>query len=501
MNWFARLAVIGVGVGSCPWAQTDLFEWTPFASLTVVPHVVQLAFSPDGAKGAIATDDGAVQIFDLDNRSLSLRRITQEPARVISLQFSTDSSALMLAREDGFIQICSLTGGGTQSIRTNGKLVAAALSRGGALVASSAGDRSVSVWEISSATLGRRYQPKSKRPFFALGFLGHDSSLVAVSGSGDIYEWDIKTGGVLHHTRDEDDRITAASLGESGDLVAVGTEITTFQKGPLSDLNLAGTRDRSIQNRIRIYDRGSVAKTLDGINGEVGALSLSRDGRFISFVRHLQKDSILTVYDVQRGVEVAAKSLPARATAMAFSHNGQWLGTATEGGDMLVHAVKGVTNTVDPSDLRGVIYTITSKSTEPLLSTPLLPVAVIDFRSNNTDDGTGRAVADMVRARIAEGENVRVVERLQMEKLIKELNINLSNLVDQSTAINFGKMLGAGKMIFGSVSKLGTRYTINVRMVDVATSVIDGEREITCEPCSEAGLQEAVIRLKRVLVK
>ena len=49
---------------------------------------------------------------------------------------------------------------------------------------------------------------------------------------------------------------------------------------------------------------------------------------------------------------------------------------------------------------------------------------------------------------------------------------------------------------FGSVSKLGTTFTINVRMVDVKTLQNEGEREIMFQRCELEDLPGAVALLK-----
>ena len=62
-------------------------------------------------------------------------------------------------------------------------------------------------------------------------------------------------------------------------------------------------------------------------------------------------------------------------------------------------------------------------------------------------------------------------------------------------------MLGAKEILVGRVNVFGTRYVINARLIDVELGVIQGEREVTCEPCTPSDLQESVMLLKQVLVK
>jgi hypothetical protein len=516
-------------VGPSLLAQSDMFEWSLFASLDADQRITAIAFSPDGLRGAFATIGGAVQLFDLTSRPRSFHTIAQQMGHVVSLRFASDNSALMSAAEDGTVLLVSISGVDRRTMRVKNRLLSAAMSRDGTLLATAAADKTVAIWDIQSNRLLGQLQHKSKQPFFALGFDEKDTSLIGVSQSGAICEWDVKTRAVLRQIQDSDQTLQSATIGETGKLLAVGTEFANFQKGAFGQVSPAraglpglsgGADDRNVaaipvsgtaratdvyrENRIKLYDleHGSVAKALGGINGGVVALALSPDGRFVGFIRQATKDSFLVVYDTRRGVEVASTHLPAAGTGVTFSSKGQWLGTATDRGNFLVWTVKGITPEIAPDDLRGVVYRVTSRNNAPLID-PAHPVsiAVMDFDANGADAQIGRAVSDMVRTRIGEGENVKIVERAQIDRIIKEQDFQISDRVDPATAVRLGRMLGAGKIIFGSVSKLDTRFTINVRSVDIETGAVDGEREITCEPCGVSGLQEAVVRLKPVLVR
>jgi hypothetical protein len=501
----AGVLVLGFVVAGLLPGQSDLFEWSLSASFEAGQRVTAIAFSADGSKGAIATASGAVQTFDPALRAPSPHLVTQQKGRVVSLHFTSDGSALMSAGEDGNVVISALSGGADQTIRAKGRLLSAALSRDGTLLATSAEDKSVVVWDVQSGRQFSQLLHKSKRPFFTIGFGEKDMSLVGVSESGAICEWDVKTRALLRQMQDSETTVHSASVGDSGNLLAIGVEFADFRKGPIDGLGGANPRDIYREDRIKVYDLngGKVVKTFEGINGAVKSLALSADNRFVGFVRQAIKDSFLVVYDAQRGVEVASSHLPDTGTAVSFSHQGQWLGAATDRGDVMIRAVKGIYIPVTPTDLIGPKFTITSANRDPLLAPPgPVLVAVMDFDAyGSMDPGIRGAVADMVRARIGDGKNVKIVERAGMEKIMKEQNFSVSDRVDPATAIRLGRLLGAGKMVFGSVSKLDTQYVISVRMVDVETGVIDGERAVSCKPCGASDLQEAIIVLKPFLVK
>lgn len=68
----------------------------------------------------------------------------------------------------------------------------------------------------------------------------------------------------------------------------------------------------------------------------------------------------------------------------------------------------------------------------------------------------------------------RLVTREDMEKIMAEHNIQLSDICDTTErAIELGKILSAQKMLIGTVSKLGGTYQAVVKLVDVETGEIE----------------------------
>jgi TolB-like protein len=63
----------------------------------------------------------------------------------------------------------------------------------------------------------------------------------------------------------------------------------------------------------------------------------------------------------------------------------------------------------------------------------------------------------------------RVVERSQINKALSEQRFQQSGVIDERSATEIGKLLGADLIIIGSVVKIGSSYTINSRMIDIKT--------------------------------
>ncbi len=214
------------------------------------------------------------------------------------------------------------------------------------------------------------------------------------------------------------------------------------------------------------------------------------------------RQNFFSVYDLQRGIEVQSTPAASGTLASAFSPDGRWFTGVNQGGALAVFATTGIQRGDEVGDLRGSKYQITSKQTSPLLA-PSAPLrlAVMDLETNGTDASLGRAVADQIRNRVNGAPNVEVIERRQWTQVLAEQNLQLSDRFDPLTAVGLGRALGIRKMIFGSISRLDTTFTINVRVIDVETLKNDGEREVTCQRCTLEDLPGAVAVLKTALVK
>jgi hypothetical protein len=66
-----------------------------------------------------------------------------------------------------------------------------------------------------------------------------------------------------------------------------------------------------------------------------------------------------------------------------------------------------------------------------------------------------------------------VITRDRLLLLLKELNLDTSLLVDESTRLKLGKIVGAKLMVFGEVVEIiGNRMLIHLRLVEVETAKI-----------------------------
>jgi curli biogenesis system outer membrane secretion channel CsgG len=86
-------------------------------------------------------------------------------------------------------------------------------------------------------------------------------------------------------------------------------------------------------------------------------------------------------------------------------------------------------------------------------------VAVLEFK-NKADNqwwwhGGAAAAQDVFVTQLVKSGKFRVVEREQLEALMKEKGLTLSGDVDPSTAVRIGKLLGVNYLLTGAVTEYG----------------------------------------------
>jgi len=102
-------------------------------------------------------------------------------------------------------------------------------------------------------------------------------------------------------------------------------------------------------------------------------------------------------------------------------------------------------------------------------------LAVMAFRTFDQNDGEshlGRMIAEMFTTEAVNSNAFRIVEREQLEKVLREFEVGQSGIVDTTQAKEIGKMVGAAIIVTGAVMKIDDQLRIDSRIIDVETGVI-----------------------------
>lgn len=102
-------------------------------------------------------------------------------------------------------------------------------------------------------------------------------------------------------------------------------------------------------------------------------------------------------------------------------------------------------------------------------------IAILTLKnSNGVSVGETEIISDRLRNDFFKTGRVDVMERDQMQSILKEQGLQQSGLcTDEGCMVELGKMLGVKRLIAGSIGRLGSLYLLNVRSIDVSTGKID----------------------------
>ena len=99
-------------------------------------------------------------------------------------------------------------------------------------------------------------------------------------------------------------------------------------------------------------------------------------------------------------------------------------------------------------------------------------IAVIEFEGNNISDAEVRALTDRLRSELVTIGQFTIIERGQMDEVLKEQAFQQTGCVSSECAVEVGKLLGVENIITGSISRVGTIYSVSARAFSVASGEI-----------------------------
>ncbi len=103
-----------------------------------------------------------------------------------------------------------------------------------------------------------------------------------------------------------------------------------------------------------------------------------------------------------------------------------------------------------------------SRSELPLLS-------VMDFVIENVSESEGKLIVDLLSSALIKVKKYRILDRSQRDNLLKELEFSYSDCTDESCQLELGRLLAADKIVVGSLGKIGNRYILNAKLLNVVT--------------------------------
>lgn len=111
-------------------------------------------------------------------------------------------------------------------------------------------------------------------------------------------------------------------------------------------------------------------------------------------------------------------------------------------------------------------------------------LAVLDLDvSSGIPDYAKVSLSDLLREQLWKTGRFRVVDRNNMERIMKEQGFQLADCTSKECAVQVGRLLGVQKMVTGNISMLGKTYILSAQMTDVETGEIVRMASDRCSGC------------------
>lgn len=102
-----------------------------------------------------------------------------------------------------------------------------------------------------------------------------------------------------------------------------------------------------------------------------------------------------------------------------------------------------------------------------------LTIAVNNLLGKGIEESTTDIISDRLRSELINTGAFRVMERNEMENVLKEQGFQKTGACEESSCIvEIGKLLGVERMVAGSIGKVGNFLTLSLRIISVATGEI-----------------------------
>ncbi len=99
-------------------------------------------------------------------------------------------------------------------------------------------------------------------------------------------------------------------------------------------------------------------------------------------------------------------------------------------------------------------------------------VAILNFRANNTAKAYADVVRDILEVHLYKTNTFDIIERNQIDVILKEQGLEDKYCSDAGCAVRIGKILSVDKVVIGSVNRVG-KFTITIKFVDVREGLVE----------------------------
>lgn len=106
----------------------------------------------------------------------------------------------------------------------------------------------------------------------------------------------------------------------------------------------------------------------------------------------------------------------------------------------------------------------------PLYSEEKKIITILDLETKEMSEIEMRSIISRLSSELFQTDKYIVIDVAERENILNEIKFSLSGCTDSACQIEVGKMLSAEMIVTGSLSKIGSKFLLSVKMLDTATT-------------------------------
>jgi TolB-like protein len=132
--------------------------------------------------------------------------------------------------------------------------------------------------------------------------------------------------------------------------------------------------------------------------------------------------------------------------------------------------------------------------------TEQITLAVSDLAAQGVKKSEATVISEQLRAELMKSPRIRLIERSQMQEILKEQGFQQVGCTSDACAVEVGQLLGVKNMVVGSVGMAGSYTVLSVRIIDVGNGNIMVNESIRTkggiDQVLESGIEDAAAKLR-----
>ena len=126
-------------------------------------------------------------------------------------------------------------------------------------------------------------------------------------------------------------------------------------------------------------------------------------------------------------------------------------------------------------------------------------IAVIELEQKGLTKQEAEILTDRLTTKLVSIGKYQVVERNNMDKILKEQKFQHSGCTDSECAVEIGQLLNTDLIVIGSVSKFGTTWALDARLIDVGQGNVLISAEFTMTGAIDGLITTGITSVSRQL--